>query len=428
MVLRWGIVGVVIGLVLVPIGVWAATEIVVLSASDGAPEFKMIIPWLEEFEHQTGIKVNFVEMGYGPLHTKLATLFATGSASVDVVWTYAAWTAEFASAGYLLDITDWLTEDLLSDLTGAVTAVTYKDRIYGLPKFGSTRFFYYNKEMFEEVGLDPDKPPTTWTEFLNAAKLLTRDVDEDGVVDQWGFLPSGVAEGENAVMDFQLIYMLAGGTELFDSEDRPLFAGPEGIEALERYVELYDLGVVDPAAWSIVSGSDRRMRWMQGNTGMVFEWPSLWRQANDPDVSRVAGNVGISIIPMIYTSASLDGSEAYAISTFSRNKEAAFEFLKFVVSPEVQKDIALRCGWLPVRKSVLADPALQQSPLGPMFEVASLQNQYPIRRFAAPYAQEVIDAALGPAILKAVQHEMTPEAALQWAAEKASEIVAKYKQ
>lgn len=409
---------------------FAGVRIVVLSASDGAPAERIISPWIPVFEQRTGIKVEFVEMGMGALHTKLAMLFATGSPEVDVIWTYAAWTAEFAAAGYLEDITDWLDEETLADLTGAKVAVTYKGRLYGLPKFGSMRFFYYNKKLFEEVGLDPEAPPATWEEFVVAAARLTRDTDGDGKIDQWGFLPSGLAEGENAVMDFQIMYLLCGGGPLLDENDEPLFSSPIGVEALTKYVELYDLGVVDPAAWTIVSGSDRRARWMLGKTGMVFEWPALWKQANDPTRSQVAGQVGITLIPSIYTTASLDGSEAHAISRFSKNKKAAFEFIKFVASPEVQRDIAIRIGWLPVRKSVYGDPAVKEHPqLAKMFEMAEAfsAGEYPIDRFAAPYAQEVMDRALYPALVSAVKHEKTPEEALQWAAEKAREIVQKYK-
>lgn len=409
---------------------FAGTRLVILSASDGAPAERIISPWIPVFEERTGIKVEFVELGLDALHARLATIFATESPAVDIVWTYVAWTAEFAEAGYLEDIIDWLDDDLKQDLTGATRAVTYKGRIYGLPKFGSMRFFYWNELLFEQAGLNPEAPPSTWEEFVAVAKALTKDIDGDGKIDQYGFLPTGLAEGENATMDFQILYLLCGGGPLFDEEDNPLFDGPEGVEALTRYVELYDLGVIDPAAWTIRTGSDRRARWMLGQTGMVFEWPALWKQANNPEISKVAGFVGIGLLPKIKTSASLDGSEAYAISRFSHNKEAAFQFLKFMVSYEVQKDIALRVGWLPVRKSVYDDPEVKKHPLlSLMFETAEefYSKNYPIDRFAAPYAQEVTNEALWPAITKAVKHEMTPAEALAWAADKAREIVAKYK-
>jgi len=409
---------------------FAGTKLVILSASDGAPAERIISPWIPVFEERTGIKVEFIEMGLDALHTKLAMIFATGSPEVDIVWTYVAWTAEFAAAGYLEDITDWLDAELKDDLTGAATCVTYKGRLYGLPKFGSMRFFYWNKRLFETAGLDPESPPKTWDEFVAAAVALTKDVDGDGKIDQYGFLPTGLAEGENATMDFQVMYLLCGGGKLFDENDEPLFNSPIGVEALTKYVELYDLGVIDPGAWTILSGSDRRAKWMLGNTGMVFEWPALWKQGNNPQISKVAGSIGISFLPAIKTVASLDGSEGYAISRFSRNKEAAFEFLKFMVSKEVQKDIAVRVGWLPVRESVFNDPDVLNHPaLASMFKAAQdfYAAGYPIDRFAAPYAQEVMNEALWPAIVKAVKHEMTPAQALEWAAQKAREIVAKYK-
>jgi len=407
---------------------YAGQEITVFEANDGRPGYKIVTPWLDEFTKETGIKVNFLELGYGPLHTKAATLFATKSSAVDIVWTYAAWTAEFAGAGFLEEISDRLDLATYRDLTPALAAVSYKGGIYGLPKFWSFRLFYWNKKMFKDAGLDPNRPPTTWDEVLEYGKKLTKDTDGDGKIDQWGFLPSGCGQAENAVMDFQILYTACGGGDrFFDDNDLPLFDGPAGVEALSKYVELYKAGIIDPASWSIVSGGDRRARWIKGHTAMVIEWPSLWLQANDPKTSEVAGNVGVSLVPAVKVSGSIDGSEGYAISKFSRHKDAAYAFLKFVASKTVQKDVVLRCGWLPARQSALNDPDVQNSSMAPMIQAGASELQYPIWRFAAPYAEEVMDEALGPAIVSAVKGEKTPEEALKEAADKAKEIVMRYK-
>ena len=100
-------------------GSFEGMELVIMSAGDGSKEFRIISPWLPEFEKRYGVKVNWNEMSIGNLHTRLATLFAAQSPEADIVWTGHKFTAEFAAAGGLLDVTDRLPQDLIGDLTAA---------------------------------------------------------------------------------------------------------------------------------------------------------------------------------------------------------------------------------------------------------------------------------------------------------------------
>lgn len=401
---------------------FAGTKLVILSGSDGLPTNRIISPYIPEFEKETGIKVEFVEMALGPLHSKVATLFAARSPEADLVWTYSGWTAEFASAGYLEDITDWIEPELGSDLNAAMVAATYKDRIYGLPKFLSIRNFLYNKRIFKECGLDPEKPPRTWDEFVEAAKKCTKDTDGDGKIDQWGVLHQYGRE-DSCFLTYQEILILAGG-KMFDNDDNPVFGGPEGVLAMKKLLELHELGVVDPASFGIASGSDMRTRWIQGKTAMEFGWAADYNMSNDPSVSNVVGEVGFALAPSLsIESGAMDGSEAYAISKFSKNKEAAYEFLKFMVRQEVQEDMCLRTGWMPVRTSVFSSPELREA--NPLVAHVDKQMRYPVYRFAAPYAEEVINM-FGNEILTVVKLEKDAEQAIEDSVKEARDIVKRY--
>ncbi|HHY46950.1 MAG TPA: extracellular solute-binding protein [Firmicutes bacterium] len=398
----------------------AGTTITVLSA----PGPGIMPPVLEEFQKKTGIKVNYSEMAIPSLHSKLATLFAAGSSDVDVVWTYSAWTAEFGSAGYLEPLGDKISEDLKKDLIpGALEAVSYKGVLYGLPRFLSIRSFFYNKQMFREAGLNPDQPPKTWEEFKKAAIALTRDKNGDGKADQWGFL-SEYGSPNNCVMAFEMPLYLNDG-HMFDKDDSVLFNDARGVKALSELVELHKLGVVDPASMGIASGTDKVTRFVSGLVGMQFGWANTYAFANDPQKSKMVGQLGFGLIPRILDhTATVGGSEGYAIPKSSKKKEAALEFLEFVASKESQKGIAMRTGWMPVRYSVFEDREVQRAL--PLSKVVAEQAKYRADRFAAPYAQEVIDS-LGPEILAAVKGIKSPKQALDDAAAKAKQIVAKYK-
>jgi multiple sugar transport system substrate-binding protein len=406
----------------------AGAQLVAFTWDTDKADASLITTHIAEFEKRTGAKVSMTLMGLGDVAAKAATIFAAKSDAVDIIATWRGSINQFAAPGYLDDVTDKLDKSFVGGMTPALSSFKYKGRIYGLPYMQSFRFFYYNKKMFRDAGLDPEKPPATWAEAVAMGKKLTRDTNGDGKVDQWGLLPTGLGNADTATMDFQLIYYLCGGNGLFDENDVPVFNSPTGVRALKFYKGMYDAGVVDPASWTITSGNDRRARWITGVTGMVIEWPALWKMANTSEASKVKGDVGLAVIPAIDRIAGVSGDEGMSVSAFSKKKSAALEFVKFIASTDVNKENTVRVGWLPVQQSVMSDPSVQGNPsLLPMIKVAQEQNKYYMDRFAAPYSTEVQAEALFVAIVKAVKGEMSAEDALAWAAQKSKEIVATYK-
>ncbi len=406
----------------------AGAQLVAFTWDTDKPDQSLIVKHIAEFEKRTGAKVSMTLMGLGDVATKAATIFAAKSDAVDIIATWRGSVNQFAAPGYLVDLTDKLDKGYADGMTPALGSFKYKGRIYGLPYMQSFRFFYYNKKMFRDAGLDPEKPPRTWAEAVEMGKKLTRDTNGDGKIDQWGLLPTGLGNADTATMDFQLIYYLCGGSGLFDDNDAPVFNSPTGVRALKLYKQFYDAGVIDPASWTITSGNDRRSRWITGVTAMVIEWPALWKMANTSDASKVKGEVGLAVIPAIDRIAGVSGDEGMSVSVYSKNKDAALAFVKFIASPEINKENTLRVGWLPVQKSVMGDPEVRGSTaLLPMIKLAEEQNKYYMDRFAAPYSAEVQTEALFVAIVKAIKGEMSAEDALAWAAQKSREIVATYK-
>jgi multiple sugar transport system substrate-binding protein len=394
-------------------------KLVVLSASDGAPGYKIISPYFAQFEQETGAKVEFTELSQTALHAKMATILAARSADADIFWTWSGITAEFAYAGLFKEIGSQITQAEMDDLVpGAMEAVSYKDKVYGMPKFFSIRSFYYNKRMFSEAGLDPTRAPRTWEEFVDAAKRVT-----NARAGRWGVLHD-YGSNNSLMINFQEHLVLTGG-RLFDNNDNILFTNEQGVEALAKIVELNKLGVVDPASLGIGEGPAKRARWIKGNNAMEWGWAADYRMSLDPAISSIVEQVAVGLIPGIRVrSAALTGSEGYALSAFSKSEKAAIAFLKFITRPAVQKDMSVRTGWYPVRKSVFNDADLTRA--NPLMLAAKLQSQYPTYRFAAPYTNEVNDL-LGPQLLAAIKGEKSPRQALNDAANLIRPVVEKYK-
>ena len=106
-----------------------------------------------------------------------------------------------------------------------------------VPLSTDTRAFFWNKRLVEEAGLDPEAPPTTWEQLLDAAPKLTKR-DDGGRLDQIGFTPS-FANPPVYLMFFSVLWC-KGGQIVDDDYTAISIASQEGVEAMEYLKELLD--------------------------------------------------------------------------------------------------------------------------------------------------------------------------------------------
>ena len=115
-----------------------------------------------------GVNVEMDFVSYEALHDKIVTAAASKAGTYDVVLMDCIWPAEFASAGFILDVTDKISEDMKADIfPGALEAVTYQGRMYGMPWVNDVLYLYYNDAMLAEAGYTA--PPKTWSEVREMA-------------------------------------------------------------------------------------------------------------------------------------------------------------------------------------------------------------------------------------------------------------------
>ena len=105
-------------------------------------------------------------------------------------------------------------DQFLADFWPALHANATVDReLYGVPYQNSTPLVYYNVDHFKEVGLDPNKPPQTWAELVDAARKLTkRDGDK---VERYGF---AMAENYDYLGWLMEAWSLSNGGRYFNEE------------------------------------------------------------------------------------------------------------------------------------------------------------------------------------------------------------------
>lgn len=370
---------------------------------------------IKAFEAKTGIKVVSYQQGnFNDLHDKMATMFAAQDSSFDVVMTWAGWSAEFGQAGWLEELDgSAIPGDLIQP---ALDAVSWRGKVYGLPKFVSTQTMFWNKDLYAQADLDPAVGPQNWDEFVAAAKKLTSGGRYGYACDMGN--PAG------AYQNFLRMLLLNGG-EFYNEDYKPTFASEEGVEALSKLVELLQVHkVMDPSSLQITNASDLADLFARGETGMVFNWPFQYAVATGDKAATTAASVGNGLIPGISVrSASIDGSEGFAISKFSKNKEAALAWLQFVATGDVQMDIVKDEGWFPVSKSVLADPAAQTAL--PILSTYEESTQYVTKRYGTPWSNE-LDQALSVQLVNAMNGKTSPKEALGSAQKVAEQLVKKY--
>ncbi len=372
---------------------------------------------IKVFEQQTGIKVKSYEMGnFNDLHDRFATLFAAKDTSFDVIMTWAGWSAEFGKAGWLQELDrSALPADLI---VPALDAVSWDGKVYGMPKFASVQTMFWNKDHFKAGGVDPDKPPETWEEFVKAAKACTK-------AGRFGYT-CDMGNPAGAYQNFLRALLLAGG-ELYDDKWDPQLNSEAGVEGLTKMVELLHLHkVMDPASLQISNASDLVDVFAQGNTSIVFNWPFQWAVATKKGAKTNAKNTGNGLIPGIKVrSASIDGSEGYAINVNSQNKQAALKWLEFASSAVAQQEIVAKEGWFPVSKATLQAPATAAAL--PVVKTYEQSTKYVTKRYGTPWSSE-LDQLLSVQLSKAMNQQVKPKEALDAAQEQLKPIIAKYLQ
>ena len=362
-------------------------------------------PLIQDFEAATGIKVNQTQVAYNDLFNKITTS-VQGGADIDVIEMDTIWTAQFASAGWVEDLTDRANEGLIADVPeSALSAVTFRGKLYGMPWFNSAKHLFYNQKLLREAGFE--QPPATLDEFVEQAVATTKD-------GQWGSTWCW-KQGEGLICDWVAIMFTHPGSQLLDDNGKAVFNTMGGTDALQWMVDLlYTHKAADPA--SLENTENEVLRALEtGRYALTYNWEGVLPEANDPTKSQAAPHVKVGLLPggPQVKSSSVNGSEGWAILSASKRPQNAWKLLEYMISPAWQKKSALTVGDYPVLRSLYSDPELLQRvedfPLyGEQFNYLAVRPQVP------GYAQksDIIQRYLQEALLR----KMPPQQAMDAAA------------
>lgn len=360
------------------------------------------------------IKVNLTFVAYENLHDKIVTSASAGAGGYDTILIDTVWPAEFASAGFLLDITDKITPEMQNDVwPAALKAVIWEDKIYGMPWLNDVEYFYYNEKMLKEAGFNA--PPKTWTELIEQSKVLKeKGIVEYPFIDEWA--------QEEALTAQYTQYLYAFGGEFFDKDLNPLFNQGGGLKALEFMVENTKNGFINPASiessWEAV-----RNVISQGNAAFALNFTYMFGLVNNPDESKVAGDVKIGLMPgESAVSSTLNGGMGIGISSKSKYPDESWEYIKYLSSKDVQKNYSKNA--LPIWISLFDDPTVKAAQ-PELIDISKEQYKYIVNRPIVPY-YSALSRAFQIEIQSAVLGEKSPKEALDAVAKVAVELKEKF--
>lgn len=143
---------------------------------------------IEDFNNsQDGIEVKHTYVPWGDIWTKNLAAIAAGDPP-DVIINDINTVKLRAQEGQIEPITEYLDEETKNSFYDQMMeASTFEDEIYALPFNTDTQILFYNKDQFEEAGLDPGSPPSTWAEAEEYGNQL--DIQENGDFERIGFYP-----------------------------------------------------------------------------------------------------------------------------------------------------------------------------------------------------------------------------------------------
>jgi trehalose/maltose transport system substrate-binding protein len=185
-------------------------------------------------------------------------------------------------------------------------------------------------------------------------------------------------------------------------------------EALLAMTAIYDAHVTrpvaDPAGITIASSIEQGKVFRAGNMAHYFAFPNHFTLANDPTQSQIVGKVTTSIAPgLSLRSGSVNAFEGYSINKYSENKDLGVQWLEHIVSPEVQKLVALNWGRPPALLSTYDDAEVAEK--SPQFATVREQGEYPSPRYGSPFYFD-LGAVFNKHMLSLINDEITPQEAI----------------
>ncbi len=334
---------------------WADTTLRIFTGGQQRPDVMRKIA--DEYEKRTpGLKID-VEVGGATSEAQqqyLSTVLSSKDSALDVILIDVIRPAQWAQQGWAEPLDAYLGADRQKIMSQYLRAYAEADQVNGkviaLPYFADAQFLYYRKDLLEKY---KRAVPKTWDEMMETARII---LDGEKNPQLQGFETAG-ANIEGTVCTY-LVPLWGTGADL--TKDGKLNLNTAAArQPFQLYGRMKQSGVL-PKNIAEIPTDRIRIDMQAGNLIFGMTWGYVWnRLENDAD-SKVKGRIGVAPLPHDKggSSATCVGGWQLAVSAFSKHKQEAVNFARYLSSPEVSKMQAILASHLPVFTSVYKDASV----------------------------------------------------------------------
>jgi len=303
----------------------------------------------DKFTEETGIEVELINKGWEAVADDVLADLASGGGSYDIIEFDNAWIAKFIQNEWVAPLNEFMTDEINSGmLPGLLDLFSSDGNCYGIVWNNDTRFYMYNSQILSDVG--EDAPPKTWDEV----SALSKTINGNAYMDTYKQEQMGTNELMFVVYSF--------GGEFIDDNDDPIVNTDPGVKEAYTWLAQAYKDEVFGASSMTFDYEEVAASFFAGNFPLMLQaWPGVYADSNDDSVSKIVGDVNVADYSVSKTGAEqvvLTLPEAMAITSTSENKDAAWEYIKYMSSMEVDKEKSMAIGSLPIWSELYNDPDL----------------------------------------------------------------------
>lgn len=341
---------------------------------------------LAEFEKENpGIKVKITSVDWGSAWTKITTA-ATSGDTPDIVQLGSTWVGAISAMGALVDLSDKVSEiggeAAFLPVAWVSSGLEGGKAVTSIPWFVDCRALYYRADVLKKAGV-PAGDLAEWTSFENTLKKIKEsDIEIDGIK----VVPLGIP-GKN---DWNVIHNIspwiwgAGGDFLSKDRKTSVINSQAAVDGMMYYVGLVKKGLVPLDALEL-NTAQVSSNFNNGSYSMYFDGPYEVKTLTMPaEQGGTAGSITSRNFAIAPYPAGPKGRFAFvggsnlAIFKSAKNKEAAWQVIKFLSGNKSQVNYAKSTGFLPSVKTAFEDPYFSSDPYRKVFkEAVNYGRTYP---------------------------------------------------
>lgn len=334
---------------------------------DNSGTNKEIVAAVEEQFPNVTIDLQEIPGNSDDIKKSLITSLAASQDDPDLFNMDVIWTTQFASAGWLVDLTDKI--DKSQFMEGPLSTVTYQDKFWAVPCYTDVQVLYYRTDLLKA-------PPKTWDEMIAMCKENKGKEDVN-----WGLLWQGF-QGEPIVCNALTFIKSNGGNDIVDG--KPVINSPQAKEALEFMRKLIDDGISSEEVLA-QKPADQVPIFQEGKALFMISWPGNYVTIQNAEGSKVKDQFSVAEFPVgpsgTHTAPTVGGWNL-AVNINSDVTDTAIEVAKFMCGEKVSTIRSLGQSTLPSNKAVYDNTQVIDK--NPVVTLAKSSLQYAASRPNAP--------------------------------------------